>query len=163
MSDTTPADRCRGVLFGLAGEVAAAVTGLCRALIRGDAWDAAVRRCGLAALGDGPGNSGGFAPDVLRAALHFVGTSASFAEALCYLRPYSPACRSENGAECGLVSIPLCGALLRRPAWSGPSVQAVEPAARRAVQVRVAGAPRPQPGDQGVQAGAPAPGERRRR
>jgi hypothetical protein len=82
MSDTTPADRCRGVLVGLAGEVAAAVTGLCRALIRGDAWDAAVRRCGLAALGDGPGNSGGFAPDVLRAALYFVGTSASFAEAL---------------------------------------------------------------------------------
>ena len=31
---------------------------------------------------EGPGNNGGFAPDVLRAALHFVGTSACFAEAL---------------------------------------------------------------------------------
>ena len=31
---------------------------------------------------EGPGNNGGFAPDVLRAALHFVGTSGSFAEAL---------------------------------------------------------------------------------
>jgi hypothetical protein len=30
----------------------------------------------------GPGNNGGFAPDVLRAALHFVGSSAYFAEAL---------------------------------------------------------------------------------
>jgi len=31
---------------------------------------------------DGPGNNGGFAPDVLRAALHFVGTSVCLAEAL---------------------------------------------------------------------------------
>jgi ADP-ribosylglycohydrolase len=31
---------------------------------------------------EGPGNNGGFAPDVLRAALHFVDTSGNFAEAL---------------------------------------------------------------------------------
>ena len=31
---------------------------------------------------EGPGNNGGYAPDVLRAALFFVGTSACFTEAL---------------------------------------------------------------------------------
>jgi ADP-ribosylglycohydrolase len=31
---------------------------------------------------EGPGNNGGFAPDVLWAALHFAGTSACFADAL---------------------------------------------------------------------------------
>jgi len=61
----------------LAGEIAAAVNKLCRALIRGDAWDHA-----LIPQEEGPGNNGGFAPDVLRAALHFVGTSGSFAVAL---------------------------------------------------------------------------------
>lgn len=66
----------------LAGEVAAAVNRLCRSLIRGDAWDTAVRCCCSLADRGGPGNNGGFAPDVLRAALHFVGTSPGFAEAL---------------------------------------------------------------------------------
>jgi ADP-ribosylglycohydrolase len=61
----------------VAGEIAATVNRLCRALIRGAAWDHA-----LIPHQDGPGNNGGFAPDVLRAALHFVGTSGSFAEAL---------------------------------------------------------------------------------
>ena len=66
----------------LAGEVAAAANKLCRALIRGDGWDVALRRCGRFAVLEGPGNNGGFAPDVLRAALHIVGTSACFAGAL---------------------------------------------------------------------------------
>ena len=66
----------------LAGEIAAAVNKLCRALIRGAAWDVALRRCGSFAGQEGPGNNGGFAPDVLRAALYFVGTSACFTEAL---------------------------------------------------------------------------------
>jgi ADP-ribosylglycohydrolase len=66
----------------VAGEVAAATNKLCRALVRGDCWDVAVRQCGLVASDDGPGNNGGFAPDVLRAALHFLGTSSQFAEAL---------------------------------------------------------------------------------
>jgi ADP-ribosyl-[dinitrogen reductase] hydrolase len=61
----------------LAGEVAATVNKLCRALIRGDAWDNA-----LFPHQDGPGNNGGYAPDVLRAALHFVGSSACFTEVL---------------------------------------------------------------------------------
>jgi ADP-ribosylglycohydrolase len=66
----------------LAGEVAAAVNQLCRSLIRGSGWDVALLNCGRFAGQEGPGNNGGFAPDVLRAALHFVGTSACFAEAL---------------------------------------------------------------------------------
>jgi ADP-ribosylglycohydrolase len=66
----------------LAGEVAAAVCKLCRSLIRGAAWDVVLQPCGRFAGQGGPGNNGGFAPDVLRAALHFVGTSACFPEAL---------------------------------------------------------------------------------
>ena len=66
----------------VAGEVAAAVNKLCRALISGDAWDVALWQGGEFAAQEGPGNKGGFAPDVLRAALHFVGSSACFAEAL---------------------------------------------------------------------------------
>jgi ADP-ribosylglycohydrolase len=66
----------------LAGEVAAAANKMCRSLIRGIGWDVALEECGKFAGQDGPGNNGGFAPDVLRAALHFVGTSAGFAEAL---------------------------------------------------------------------------------
>lgn len=66
----------------LAGEVAAVVTSLCRSLIRGDPWDLALQGCGEFAGREGPGNNGGFAPDVLRAALHFVGTSACFTDAL---------------------------------------------------------------------------------
>jgi ADP-ribosyl-[dinitrogen reductase] hydrolase len=65
----------------LAGEVAAAVNKLCRSLIRGVGWDVAMWQ-GRFANEEGPGNNGGYAPDVLRAALHFVGTSACFAEAL---------------------------------------------------------------------------------
>jgi ADP-ribosylglycohydrolase len=66
----------------LSGEVAAAATGLCRALVRGDGWGVAMRQVGGFASPEGPGSNGGFAPDVLRAALRFVGTSARFAEAL---------------------------------------------------------------------------------
>ncbi len=66
----------------LAGEVAAAVNKVCRSLIRGAAWDVALRYCSKYADRDGPGNNGGYAPDVLRAALHFLGTSEHFAEAL---------------------------------------------------------------------------------
>jgi len=66
----------------LAGEIAAAVNRLCRSLIRGAAWDVAFWQCGRFASADPPGNNGGYAPDVLRAALHFVGTSGSFTEAL---------------------------------------------------------------------------------
>jgi ADP-ribosylglycohydrolase len=66
----------------LAGAVAAAVSTLCRSLIRGTAWQDAVRQTGAFADLQGPGNNGGFAPDVLRAALHFVGTLSGFSEAL---------------------------------------------------------------------------------
>ena len=66
----------------LAGEVAAAVNKLCRAPIRGAGWQDAVQEAGSFASQEGPGNNGGYAPDVLRAALFFVGTSACFTEAL---------------------------------------------------------------------------------
>jgi ADP-ribosylglycohydrolase len=66
----------------LAGEVAAAVNKLCRALIRGAAWQDAVQEAGSFAGQEGPSNNGGYAPDVLRAALFFGGTSACFTEAL---------------------------------------------------------------------------------
>jgi ADP-ribosylglycohydrolase len=64
-----------------AGEVAAIVNKLCRALIRGASWDDAIRECALT-VPDEPGNSGGFSPDVLQAAAFFVGTSTGFSEAL---------------------------------------------------------------------------------
>ena len=76
----------------LAGDVAAAVTALCRALIRGAVWESAVQRSSerrkaqtseaLLSGQDGPGSNGGFAPEVLRAAVYFVGSSSSFSEAL---------------------------------------------------------------------------------
>jgi ADP-ribosylglycohydrolase len=76
----------------LAGAAAASAVGLCRRLIKGADWHAArglvavaadpeIREAGFA----GPEeilSTGGFAPDVLGAALFFVRTSASFAEAL---------------------------------------------------------------------------------
>lgn len=66
----------------LAGEIAAAVNKLCRALIRGDAWDNALQTCSTFPHQNELGNNGGYAPDVLRAALYFVDFSACFAEAL---------------------------------------------------------------------------------
>jgi ADP-ribosylglycohydrolase len=77
----------------LAGDAAAAGVVLCRALIRGADWDLAVagaaegrlRETGeaLATWGTRAGLSrGGFAPEVLRAAAHFSGKSASFDETL---------------------------------------------------------------------------------
>ena len=65
----------------LAGEVAATVNNLCRSLIRGEGWDNTLQECGLT-VPVSPGINNGFAPDVLRAAVYFVGTSADFGEAL---------------------------------------------------------------------------------
>ena len=66
----------------LAGEVAAAVKALCRALIRGVPWGAAVRAAGRFDGDDLPDHNGGYAPAVYRAAVFFVGTSGGFADAL---------------------------------------------------------------------------------
>jgi len=76
----------------LAGDAAAAVVVLCRALIRGVAWRSAVERAAagrlaetraaLDAVREGPGNTNGYSPVALRAAVFFVGTSTSFSEAL---------------------------------------------------------------------------------
>jgi ADP-ribosylglycohydrolase len=66
----------------VAGEIAATVNKLCRSLIRGVGWDVALRQCAGFSDKPGPGNNGGFSPDVLRAAVYFVGTSACFPEAL---------------------------------------------------------------------------------
>jgi ADP-ribosylglycohydrolase len=72
--------------------VAAAVTVLCRSLIRGIGLESALQRSAegkqaqtseaLFSSKDGPGNNGGFAPDVLRLAVYFVCMSGSFAVAL---------------------------------------------------------------------------------
>jgi ADP-ribosylglycohydrolase len=76
----------------LVGDVASAVTMLCRSMIRGAAWESASQRSAEGRQGqtsealfsgqEGPGTSGGFAPEVLRAAVYFVGSSSSFPEAL---------------------------------------------------------------------------------
>jgi ADP-ribosylglycohydrolase len=76
----------------LAGDVAAAVVRLFRALIRGVTWDAAVSGAAAGRLdptiqaldlaNPAPLSAGGFAPQVLRAAVHFVGQHGSFADAL---------------------------------------------------------------------------------
>jgi ADP-ribosylglycohydrolase len=66
----------------VAGDIAAEVNILCRSLIRGVRWEDAVVGCRRFAGQEGPGNNGGYAPDVLRAALHFVGSSGCFAQAL---------------------------------------------------------------------------------
>jgi ADP-ribosylglycohydrolase len=76
----------------LAADVAAAVTVLCRCLIRGTAWESALQRsaeerqaetsAAMFSVRDGPGTRGGFAPEVLRSAVYFVGSSSSFSEAL---------------------------------------------------------------------------------
>lgn len=76
----------------MAGDVAAAVTVLCRSLIRGVAWEIGVKRSveerrtetkdAVFSVREGPGTSGGFAPEGLRAAVYFVGSSSSFTEAL---------------------------------------------------------------------------------
>ena len=76
----------------LSGDVAAAVVVICHQLVRGSTWDNAIE---LACAGRLPEtrismrkpdfnslNNGGFAPDVLAAAVHFVGTSGSFEDAL---------------------------------------------------------------------------------
>jgi ADP-ribosylglycohydrolase len=76
----------------LAGDGAAAVVLLCRALVRGEKWESALERAAedrlpetSAALRndpDGPLSRGGFAPDVLHAAVHFVGRASSFEDAM---------------------------------------------------------------------------------
>jgi ADP-ribosylglycohydrolase len=76
----------------LAGDVAAAVVCVCRGLIEGDSWE---RVCARAAVGRLPETQraletsardslspGGFAPEVLRAAVAFVGSASSAPEAL---------------------------------------------------------------------------------
>ena len=83
--DLTPFAKAEAALTHydpLAGEIAATVDRLCRALIRGVDWGVALHQCGGFVDENGPGHNGGFAPDVLQAAMHFVGTSDSFAEAL---------------------------------------------------------------------------------
>ncbi len=87
----------------LASEVAAAANKLCRALIRGTAWQEA----GSFAGQEGPGNNGGYAMDVLRAALFFVSTSACFTEALA--RSLSFAGASSRNRLDWWVSSPLLG------------------------------------------------------
>jgi ADP-ribosylglycohydrolase len=76
----------------LAGDVSAAAAGLCRALVRGRDWGAALEaaavghmaqtRQALEAARHSPGGRGGYAPEVLQAAIYFVHRAPIFAEAL---------------------------------------------------------------------------------
>ncbi len=76
----------------LAGDVSAAVVGLCRALVRGRDWGAALEaaavghmaetRQALEAARHSPGGRGGYAPEVLQTALYFVHRAPTFSEAL---------------------------------------------------------------------------------
>ena len=76
----------------LAGDVAAAVVALCRGLIRGLPWDAALDRAkrgrapatvrALSLDRPDPPSPGGYAPEVLRAAVHFVAGAGTFEGAL---------------------------------------------------------------------------------
>lgn len=68
----------------VAGDVAAAFAIALRALVLGDSWDSVLAAMPSAFL-PRPGealNNGGFSPDVLRAALHFVSSCESFSTAL---------------------------------------------------------------------------------
>jgi ADP-ribosylglycohydrolase len=73
-------------LHPLAGQVSASALHLCRLLIEGSAWSAALEQSISADLwreyGNLPLSRGGFAPSVLFAALHFVDTYPTFEQAL---------------------------------------------------------------------------------
>jgi ADP-ribosylglycohydrolase len=76
----------------LAGDVAAATVGLCRALVRETNWATALRqaatgrreqtRAALEQNQAAPRDTGGFAPEVLRAAIFFVSAHTNFTDAL---------------------------------------------------------------------------------
>ena len=76
----------------LSGDVAAAVVVICHELVRGSAWEDAVESARAGRLPETRAamthpepdslNRGGFAPDVLAAAVHFVGSSDKFDAAL---------------------------------------------------------------------------------
>jgi ADP-ribosylglycohydrolase len=76
----------------LAGDVSAAVTELCRALVRGREWEVALEaaavghmaetRLALEAARHSPGGRGGYAPEVLQAAVYFVHRATIFSDAL---------------------------------------------------------------------------------
>jgi ADP-ribosyl-[dinitrogen reductase] hydrolase len=107
----------------LAGDVAAAVVALCRGLIRGLPWEVALDRAkrgrspktirALDIDNRAPLNPGGFAPEVLRAAVHFVAGAGTFegclTESLAFAGPanYSPVLVGTIGAaRWGASSIP---------------------------------------------------------
>jgi ADP-ribosylglycohydrolase len=76
----------------LAGDVSAAAAGLCRALVRGGDWGEALEAAAVGHMAEtqqaleaarhAPGGRGGYAPEVLQAALYFVHRAPIFAEAL---------------------------------------------------------------------------------
>lgn len=87
-------------LHPLAGDGAAAVAVLCRSLVLGRPWQEAVADAAAtarlpetaAAIGgaaEGPAGKGGYAPEVLQTALHFVGRHRSLEEALAAAIDYA--------------------------------------------------------------------------
>lgn len=111
----------------LAGDAGAAVAVLCRALIRGVPWPETLARAAEGRLPETAGaldpgtrsplSTGGFAPETLRAAVHFVDRASGFEEALgASLRFAGPAnycpvlVGALGGARWGARAIP-CAAL----------------------------------------------------
>jgi len=92
LADAARADAAITHVHALAGEAAAAAATLLRSILRGVAWEDAVRRAAagrhseivnpMAQWRDPPSNRGGFAPVVLHAAMHFAGIAVSFDAAL---------------------------------------------------------------------------------
>lgn len=122
LSDAAKAEACLTHRHPLAGDAAAAAVVLCRALIRGVLWEEALHRAAAGrvaeirrALEERRGEDlsrEGFSPNVLRAAVFFVGASSSFSGALAraveFAGPsnYSPVLvGSLGGARWGRVAI----------------------------------------------------------
>jgi ADP-ribosylglycohydrolase len=92
LEEAARAECCLTHRHPLAADVAVAVVSLCRALIRGSDWANALRVAEASRLEEtrqafavGSGaclSQGGYAPDVLRAALYFIDAATSFRDAL---------------------------------------------------------------------------------
>lgn len=105
----------------LAGDAAAAVALLCRALIRGEGWESSLELAGKGRLDEvrraiavvAPAGRGGYSPVPLGSAIFFIGSSSSLADALsrsiAYAGPanYCPVLvGSIGGARWGINEIP---------------------------------------------------------
>jgi ADP-ribosylglycohydrolase len=137
----------------LAGDVSAAATGLCRALVRGRRWEEALGAVAgghmaetRQAVGAAHRAPGGYAPEVLQAAVYFVHRAAIFSDALTGALDFAgPAnyCPVLTGALAGA----RWGAAAIGPAdLDHPLLQAIQPEVVAAADALALGWP--QPGDE---------------